>query len=605
LGFSGRGFRAAQGAVARTRPRFATDDRLVGLVRGGELAAFEILYDRHARELLSFCNYMLGSRQDAEDAVQSTFASAYRALLADERPIEVRPWLFAIARNAALSILRTRRPMAQYAEAELAGADPIAEAEQRESLRQVVATMLELPERQRTALVLAELHGLSQGEIGAVLGVAPEKVKSYIFQARSNLISERNARGTDCREIREELATARGPALLKGSLRRHLRSCEGCRDYAQEVSQQRGQLGALLPLAPSMAFKRRVLDAASGNAAGAGTSAGAVGVGASLAGTTVEIAGGGVKALVAKLLIGAATVGAGTGAGAVVFAAATPSGRLPAHVSPSSGRASDQTAFASAGAAGPSTVLAAGRIDGPLAQPRGPSPSVGRARDGALAAPRVGAAAKSDATRAATSHDHRKSAEETAPGTEAHGAAPGKSAQTHGKSSEAPGHSGQGHGPDAAPGKSGQTHGKSSEAPGHSGQAAEGKSGQSHGNSGHVLGNSGEGRATGTASGKSGQVHGGGVAHGQALGDAQSHASAPGLAQAGAPAPGVNTEKGSHAGSGNRAADAPASSPPAGGEPPIADATPHAGTPPGQAHGAQGAPAATAHEAPEANPHKP
>src|ERR1700676_3760047 len=81
------------------RLRFAPDDRLMSFVRRGDATAFEILYDRHASELLSFCVYMLGSRHDAEDALQATFASAFRALNADSRDVVLRPWLFTIARN--------------------------------------------------------------------------------------------------------------------------------------------------------------------------------------------------------------------------------------------------------------------------------------------------------------------------------------------------------------------------------------------------------------------------------------------------------------------------------------------------------------------------
>ena len=71
---------------SRVRARLVTDDRLIALVRRGDTAAFEALYERHAGPLLSFCIYMLGSRHDAEDATQASFASAYRALRADDRP---------------------------------------------------------------------------------------------------------------------------------------------------------------------------------------------------------------------------------------------------------------------------------------------------------------------------------------------------------------------------------------------------------------------------------------------------------------------------------------------------------------------------------------
>jgi RNA polymerase sigma factor (sigma-70 family) len=303
-------------AGSLVRLGLASDERLVALVRRGDAGAFEALYKRHLRGLLSFCLYMLGSRQDAEDATQATFASAYRALRADERPVSLRPWLYTIARNDCLSILRRRQPTVELnGEPALTG-DPGRELELREDVRHILDGLLELPERQRAALVLAELHGLSQVEIGTVLGVRPEQVKAYVFQARSNLIAGRQARETDCRDIREELATARGAALLRARLRRHLRSCTDCRVYADGVAHQRHQLGALLPLAPSLVLRYRALWDALGIAPpDSATYAGGAAVGGSAAATALEFAGGGVKALAVKVAAGVAVVGASAGVG--------------------------------------------------------------------------------------------------------------------------------------------------------------------------------------------------------------------------------------------------------------------------------------------------
>jgi RNA polymerase sigma factor (sigma-70 family) len=305
-------------AGSRVRLGLASDEWLVACVRRGDTAAFETLYDRHARELLGFCVYMLGSRQDAEDAVQATFTSAYRALRADSRPVSLRPWLFAIARNDCLTILRKRRPVLELA-SELAGpTDPVDQLEVREELRQVFAGLRELPERQRAALVLAEVHGLSHSEVGDVLGVRAEQVKAFIYQARSTLLSERAARDVDCREIRAELASARGAALLRGRLRRHVRSCPECRSYADGVARQRRQLGALLTAGPSIALRYRaieeILGVSSSDPVGlAGT--------ATVGATAAEIAGGGVKALVCKVAAGMACLGASAGVGASVLSA--------------------------------------------------------------------------------------------------------------------------------------------------------------------------------------------------------------------------------------------------------------------------------------------
>src|SRR6476661_5026821 len=86
-----------------------SDERLVEQVRRGNDDAFEAIYDRHHRGVLSFCRHMLASPDEAEDAVQQTFLSAFGALRADERDIRLKPWLFTVARNRCLSILRARR----------------------------------------------------------------------------------------------------------------------------------------------------------------------------------------------------------------------------------------------------------------------------------------------------------------------------------------------------------------------------------------------------------------------------------------------------------------------------------------------------------------
>src|SRR3954470_10182776 len=85
------------------------DDRLAREVARGSEAAFEVVYDRHHRGLLSFCRHMLGSPEEAEDAVQQTFVSAYGDITGSDKPIRLKPWLYTIARNRCLSILRSRR----------------------------------------------------------------------------------------------------------------------------------------------------------------------------------------------------------------------------------------------------------------------------------------------------------------------------------------------------------------------------------------------------------------------------------------------------------------------------------------------------------------
>ena len=204
------------------------DGRLAELAAAADERAFEAIFDRHHAPLLAFCRHMLSSREEGEDALQQTFLRAHRSLVDHGAPDELRPWLYAIARNRCRSALVARRDAAVPVENIEVSTDGLAdEVQQRAELREIVMDLARLPEDQRGALVLAELGDLSHKQIADVLGCPVARVKALVFQAREGLLADREARAIPCATIREELATARGAALRRGPLKRHLRSLRG------------------------------------------------------------------------------------------------------------------------------------------------------------------------------------------------------------------------------------------------------------------------------------------------------------------------------------------------------------------------------------------
>jgi RNA polymerase sigma factor (sigma-70 family) len=310
----------------RLRPRLALavpDDQLVARVQAGDEAAFEAIYDRYHGHLLAFCRHMLGTREEAEDALQHTFVAAYRALRADEAEVQLRPWLYTIARNRCLSVLRARREerLIDGTEADQRSFDGLAATVQRrDELRDLVDDLQRLPDDQRAALVLFELGGHDQGEIATVLEVRREKVKALVFQAREGLSRARAARQTPCAEIREQLAALDGRPPRRSTMRAHVDRCPSCAAYHRAVGRQRAALAIVLPVAPSLGLKSAVLAsvvAGGSGAAVAGGSGAAAGAGAGM----VAFAGGGGAGSV-----GAGAVGASTAAGGLAAAGTSASG---------------------------------------------------------------------------------------------------------------------------------------------------------------------------------------------------------------------------------------------------------------------------------------
>ncbi len=461
---------ASTGAVPRApvrrSPRLlraASDERLVALVRAGDAAAFEVVYDRHHRALLSFCRHMLSSAEEGEDAVQQTFLSAHRNLVGSSKPIQLKPWLYVIARNRCLSMLRARREQATGEEIEVATEGLADEVQRRSDLRELLADLRQLPDDQREALVLAEVGSLGHDAIGEVIGVPKAKVKALVFQARESLIATKTARETPCYEIREQLSTLHGSALRRGNLRRHLRECEGCREYRAHVDKQRAALALVIPVIPSLALKHASMPAAV--AAKLGGGGGAAGGGVALAGAK----GAGVSA---KILAAVALAGAGTAGTVIAIDAHHRHAHAPRASAPVSSPPSSAPALA-AGARGGSPN--AGATGVAARHRRAPSRGGGVPHRRATPAAHATAAHATAARRAATGRRAGASRSRSVSGALKPGAA------TVGTAPSAPGRSGTA--PGRHQGNSGQahagqgTHGRSSTAPGrHHGYSGEGGS---------------------------------------------------------------------------------------------------------------------------------
>lgn len=289
----------------------ADDDRLIREMRRGNEAAFEVVYERYAGGLLALCRRILGSRDEAEEALQHSFAVVWSSLRrADANaPERLRPWLYAVARNHCLSLLRAREPSTVSLEEGGFTAELADEIERRADLRAVLGDLEELPEEHRSALLLSEIGGLSHAEIATVLGRQESAVKALVFQARSTLSDWREARDARCEEIRGQLSVLRGGALRRRALRRHVQTCPGCRQYLAEVRAQRRRLRLILPMFP-LALERAALAASGG-----GGSLSPAGAGAGIGLATSAPLGSAVGVAVTAAVVGVLATGGPTTVG--------------------------------------------------------------------------------------------------------------------------------------------------------------------------------------------------------------------------------------------------------------------------------------------------
>jgi RNA polymerase sigma factor (sigma-70 family) len=327
--------------------RLQSDERLVALTRRGHHGAFEALVQRYQPRLLAFCRHMLASREDAEDVLQEVFAASFNAICADDRPINARPWLYRIARNRCLNHLRRPRAAGQDSmdvferDGGVTTADTV---HRREEFRHVVADVQELPETQRTALLLREIDALSYDQIAEAMDTTVPSVKSLLVRARVSLAEAAEARLLTCEEVRLELGqVAEGIAKSSPPVRRHLKRCERCRSFRTELRKTGRALAAIYPAGPLLFMKKLwVVKLGAGGAAGAGAAAGSGGAaGAGVAGATAAAAGGitaggavsaGISTVASKAAAGMAAAVIVTAGAVEVKHVAQPSPARPAQI---------------------------------------------------------------------------------------------------------------------------------------------------------------------------------------------------------------------------------------------------------------------------------
>src|SRR6185436_1754516 len=230
------------------------------LTRRDHHGAFEALVQRYQPRLLAFCRHMLGSQEDAEDVLQEVFTAAFNAIRADDRAINARPWLYRIARNRSLNHLRRPQHAGQDSmdvferDGGISTADTV---HKREEFRQLVSDVGELPETQRTALLLREIDALSYEQIAEAMDTTVPSVKSLLVRARVSLAEAAEARLLTCEEVRLELGrVAEGLTRTTAPVRRHLKACDRCRTFRVELRKTNRALAAIYPLGPLVFFKK-------------------------------------------------------------------------------------------------------------------------------------------------------------------------------------------------------------------------------------------------------------------------------------------------------------------------------------------------------------
>jgi RNA polymerase sigma-70 factor (ECF subfamily) len=300
----------AQDVIDAGSPDQADDAAFVAALRAERPDAYQRLVELYQTPLFNLALRIVQDREDARDVVQEVFIKALRSLPQTHGRLHVRAWLYRVTMNASYDHLRSarRRPL-PIEGAELDRPSPIDEIRRAELAWLFGETLQTLPERQKVALVLKDVHGLPHSEIAEALGISRGSAEVLLFRARHGFRRRFTALCGDddvaqpCRLAEREAAYAVGaglPAARRRRLLEHARTCPACRRTIESWGDAAVGLAVVFPLvslsegtaaAAGIGSAATVCDVAASGAVGLGLAAGS-GAGASTLGAA-GVAGGG------------------------------------------------------------------------------------------------------------------------------------------------------------------------------------------------------------------------------------------------------------------------------------------------------------------------
>lgn len=295
----------SEAAAAAGFTRLLSDERLTRRAVGGDERAFAAIFRRYHQSLYRFCLATVGNSEDAQDALQNTMIKVMRALPGEERQIELKPWLYRIAHNESIYLLRRRRETRELdAEQVAPGGGLTEDVATRERLRRLLTDLKELPERQREVLVMRELAGLDFEEIGTALETSGAVARQTLYEARQSLRQMEEGREMSCDAVMRALSDGDGRVIRRRDVRAHLRSCADCRAFRDEIKSRKGDLAALSPL-PAVAAAGMLQGLLGGSGAAGSGSAVAAALGGGAAKTiSASAAAKGVATVAAVAAVG-------------------------------------------------------------------------------------------------------------------------------------------------------------------------------------------------------------------------------------------------------------------------------------------------------------
>ena len=294
----------SEAAAAVGLGRLLSDERLTKRAVSGDERAFAAIFRRYHQSLYRFCLAIVGNPEDAQDALQNTMMKVLRALPGEDREIELKPWLYRIAHNESIDLIRRRRETRTLdAEQPAPGYGLAEDAATRERLRRLISDLGNLPERQRDVLVMRELAGLDFDEIATALSTSGAVARQTLYEARQSLRQMEEGREMSCETVMRALSDGDGRVTRRRDVRAHLRSCAACSGFRDEIKSRQQEFAALSPL-PAIAAAGMLQGLIGGSQAAAGGGLAALFGGGAAQGIGASAAAKGVATVAVAAAVG-------------------------------------------------------------------------------------------------------------------------------------------------------------------------------------------------------------------------------------------------------------------------------------------------------------